>query len=495
MVAGLVGNDCSCVKQNLCKRESNSISKISEKTYRILFLVDHKHRDLPGLSLIGYYLKKRGFEVKFVALWQEKELIKEFNPGFLVLPKPLYDVRRLLVYKSSGRKIIVINTEGNPQDKEFKMNIAIEPDLYFYWNQSQYNLESDLFEQSGTIREVVGCPRLDFYKKSFSGLFPSREDILQKHRLDPSNKTVTIATSTQDADFSEADLADIEKNRNKILSKTADYREIVENMRQLRQFTTDVICRLVEEFDYINIIVKPHPNENIRYWRDLVGSFDKNKPVRLCVGEPINHLLNVSDVHIALNVCTTTSEAMLSAVPTIELHSDKSEKLYDSEHLYLADFCVDNLPAALDSISKVLNIGNILEEEKENDKLNRYVSKYFFKHDGKRCLAHAESIERFARNSSQNPHSVIKFWKSNKSLFILYLLLTGRRFLGMLKRSLLVTSTNTSQQSDFVDDRGRFDNRIKQGDELYWYGKYEEEQIEHIRHNHDGKVIGRKMIN
>lgn len=456
-------------------RQTDSMSEIDEKNSKILFLIDHKHRDLPGLSLIGYHLKKKGFEVKFVALWKEKELITEFNPGFLVLPKPLYDERRLLVYKSSGRKIIVINTEGNPQDKEFKMNIRIEPDLYFYWNQSQYDIESDLFEHSGTVREVVGCPRLDFYKKSFSGLFPSRDDFLQKYLLDPSNKTVTIATSTQDADFSEADLAAIEKNRNKILSKTADYREIVENMRVLRQFTTDIIYRLVEEYDNINIIVKPHPNENIRYWRGLVGSFDKDKFVRLCVGEPINHLLIASDLHISLNVCTTTSEAMLSGIPTIELHSEKSKKLYDPEHLYLADFCVDSLPAALAYISQVLNAGNSLEEESDSNKLNRYVNKYFFKHDGKRCLAHAESIERFARNSFQNPHSVVKFWNSNKRLLILYLFLTFRQFLGMIRRSLLVVSIKTSPTSDFVDHRGRFDNRIKQGDELYWYGKYEEE--------------------
>lgn len=30
-----------------------------------------------------------------------------------------------------------------------------------------------------------------------------------------------------------------------------------------------------------------------------------------------------------------------------------------------------------------------------------------------------------------------------------------------------------------TDDRGRFDNRIKRGDELYWYTKYKESGIEY----------------
>ena len=34
----------------------------------ILFLVDHKHRDLPSLSLIGFFLQNKGYDVKYIAL-------------------------------------------------------------------------------------------------------------------------------------------------------------------------------------------------------------------------------------------------------------------------------------------------------------------------------------------------------------------------------------------------------------------------------------------
>ena len=63
---------------------------------RILFLVDHKHRDLPSLALISHYLRTRGRETRLFALWQEEEQIRSFDLGFIVLPKPVYDNARLI---------------------------------------------------------------------------------------------------------------------------------------------------------------------------------------------------------------------------------------------------------------------------------------------------------------------------------------------------------------------------------------------------------------
>jgi hypothetical protein len=51
------------------------MTKIHRDGARILFLVDHKHRDLPGLSLIGYFLKQMEYQVKYVSLWQVSALI------------------------------------------------------------------------------------------------------------------------------------------------------------------------------------------------------------------------------------------------------------------------------------------------------------------------------------------------------------------------------------------------------------------------------------
>lgn len=83
---------------------------------RILFLVNHKHRDLPSPALISQYLRARGRETRLSALRQEEEQIRSFDPGFIVLPKPVYDNARLLRWYGEWRQLIVIDTEGAPQD-------------------------------------------------------------------------------------------------------------------------------------------------------------------------------------------------------------------------------------------------------------------------------------------------------------------------------------------------------------------------------------------
>ena len=231
---------------------------------RILFLVDHKHRDLPSLSLIGYLLQKKGYDVKYKAIWLENEIINKFNPGYIVLPKPVYAIDRLIKFKIDGRKTIVINTEGNPQDIKLAMKIPIPPDLFFFWNQTQLELDKKILNESKIELVLAGCPRMDFLMgELYESIFPSKHELLKKYNLSDKNKTITIATSCQDAHFDEKLIQQKEKIRKKKFREAADYRDIVNNMRNLRDKTGEIIKGIVENFPDMNIILKPHPNKNI----------------------------------------------------------------------------------------------------------------------------------------------------------------------------------------------------------------------------------------
>ena len=61
------------------------------KKIDILFLVDHKHRDLPALSLIAFFLKNLGITSKLVALAEEEPVIAEVDPDYVVFPKQSYN--------------------------------------------------------------------------------------------------------------------------------------------------------------------------------------------------------------------------------------------------------------------------------------------------------------------------------------------------------------------------------------------------------------------
>jgi surface carbohydrate biosynthesis protein len=454
---------------------------------RILFLVDHKHRDLLGLSLVGYFLKQMGHQVKYVALWQEGELIESFDPNYIVLPKPIYECNRLIRFKLAGRKIVVINTEGNPQDKKFKMNIEVPPDLYFFWNKSQVELYRSSLVNEGTILNIAGCPRMDFYHKRVGNLFPSREVLLERYGLFPDNKTITIATSTQDADFDDEYVEKKADYRNSILSETADYRDIVKNMRKSRLFLTEMIQHIADVYSNVNIVVKPHPNENITYWRNLVDSFSgAGVNIYLCIGEPINHLLKVSDLHIALNVCTTTFESLLGGIPVVEIHTDISENLYEEEHLFLAPYTAKTIQEIDEAIQKEL-FGNEsrLDDQEQIMKLNKYIEKYFFKVDGSRCYEHAKEMDVYIKRTVNDPPvSMLRYFGSHKNQMVPFVTNELRKPLGKLKRvarsigrAVYPAGDNkaiATQDDSEIDSLGRYDNRIKPGDEEYWFNKFEQ---------------------
>ena len=70
----------------------------------ILFIVDHKHRDLPSLSMIGYFLEKKNFEVFYCGTSLEDEVFMEANPKYIVIPKLTYSVNNQLQWKLEGRR-------------------------------------------------------------------------------------------------------------------------------------------------------------------------------------------------------------------------------------------------------------------------------------------------------------------------------------------------------------------------------------------------------
>ena len=90
-------------------------------------------------------------------------------------------------------------------------------------------------------------------------------------------------------------------------------------MRKLRKITEQFLIDQKELFnEEINFVIKPHPNESVIYWNKLI---EKNnlKNCYLMVGKNINELLAISDFHISHNICTTTAEAMMCNLATLEI--------------------------------------------------------------------------------------------------------------------------------------------------------------------------------
>jgi hypothetical protein len=326
---------------------------------------------------------------------------------------------------------------------------------------------------------------MDFYHKRVGNFFPSREALLTKYGLSSNYKTITFATSTQDADFDDAVVENMKTKRVRILSETIDYKDIVNNMRKSRRFLTEVIQYVADAYSNVNMVIKPHPNENITYWRKLVDSLSEAN-IYLCIGEPINHLLKISDLHISLNVCTTTFESLLAGVPVIEIHTDISESLYGEEHLFLAPYTAKTLQE-FDAAAQaeLFGSGGKFDEQAQGTKLQKYVEKYFYKFDGCRCYEYAKKMDVFIKRTINDPPvSILRYFGSHKSQLVSFLANELSKPLGKLKRATknimraIFSAGNSKiiakQENSKIDSRGRYDNRIKPGDEEYWFKKFEE---------------------
>lgn len=461
---------------------------------KILFLVDHKHRDLPSLVLIGSHLERFGFEPLYIGAGNELEVIAREDPEFIVMPKPVYDAERLLRWRFEGRRLIVIETEGNAQDMRFVMRILVTPDLYLFWNADMAERHRDQLKGRGVERRVLGFPRSDFLHSRFDRVFPSRHELLARYGLDPAHKTVTIATSSQDAHFSDERIRQKTKRRARALATKQDYSEIVANMRELRDTTVDVVERLRRRFPDVNVALKPHPHENAVFWADFVESLN-DRQVALIVGEPINHLLRVSDFHVAYNVCTTTVEALMAGLPAAELHTRRSGILYSDRHLALPTYVIrsyEDLEIALTAeLSDAPAATNLTPANVE--KLQAYIADFFTIFDGRRCEAYADALAEWAAGLPPPARGAALAVKRPRQA-ALYALLRARRAVKALlspayrrtrRNDVEVNAPTTTGdrpvreiKSVVVDaEFGLYDNRMRPGDERLWIDRFRDAGI------------------
>jgi surface carbohydrate biosynthesis protein len=449
----------------------------------ILFIVDHKHRDFPSLSLIGYHLEKLGYNIYYCGTSMENEIFEKSNPKFIIIPKLTYHTPNQLKWKLEGRKIIIIETEGNNQDKSIKYRVEVFPDLYFFWNNHVKSLYEKELLYNNTKILVKGYYRSDYYFKPLNQIF-NPDKIKATLGINNKKKIVTIATSTQDSHFSEKRVEQKVKIRKNNFSLTADYRLIIRNMRKLRKITEQFLIDQKELFnEEINFVIKPHPNESVIYWNKLI---EKNnlKNCYLMVGKNINELLAISDFHISHNVCTTTAEAMMCNLATLEINTKYSKDLYLEDHLGLPDYRA----FSSQEVIKVLN-REILKPTaiSHSNKIESYVKEYFTLFDGKRCEDYAYSIDNFINNDQKAPQRLsvklkLKYYFLISIIKIKYII--KKLLFGLKDERKLVMQVNRPERfkdgKEFYEindqkvhkDWGLFDNKIKLDDYKYWYKQF-----------------------
>ena len=450
---------------------------------KILVSIDLKHRDLPSSALIGFHLEKLGHEVRFCSVWDEDSIMKNFKADAIILPKPVFSSTLVAKWKLKGITTISLNTEGNPQDKHYQYHIPVATDLLITWNEKQKKSHLDFFKKYPTstygMPDVVnlGCMRLDLHHNKHSFLFKdSKKDLYRKFKLEEGKKIITIATSTQDADIPEESREVMNQRRISEMEESASYWDIVRSHDLSREIMTDTLS-VVSKVPETIVILKPHPNESIHFLKETIQKLDSQN-VKLMKGGTIQELLSISDLHIANNVCTTTFEAKLKQIPTIEINTELSEKLYEKEHLEIADY---RSYSSLEVYEAVKEIFFSDKPREKNKQFEKYIYEKYGLFDGKRCEAYAVKIDSFLKERKVRSFTLKEKISLSKKAFIPLLKINfwdQPLFRLSIYKKKIIAYFNSNSTLEGIsrneESRIRFEPKLQKGDENYWLRLYKE---------------------
>lgn len=422
--------------------------------FSALFIVDEKHRDFRATSLIGYFLQRRNVEVYFAALSSARKLAEQLLPDVIIVPKPWNYHTYLSPKVIKASKIIVLQTEGNPQSTINDPTVTRPVDAYFFWNSVEYSQAKDDPGLDGAVTKVIGNPRLDFFHTKLSCVNKSRKQLEAEYNLDSTKPTITITTRLVLQNLPPATLASVAKGQDKEM-----FGALLDQDNAQAAIVKAVIDYLYSNSIPINIVAKPHPNEHLAFWESIRNRCPR---IKLVVGDPIENVLTISDFNISNVSCTTTGEALIAGVKSSEISTESDCFLREDER---------RLPQyRIKSSADMANVVEYLlskDDTRLNDLINpqridteEYIQKYYHRFDGECCQTYADEIYAVVRNVFQiNRYDFSDKLRSRLRNLPLSTVKMRRRLYTIYCqiRSLFPGKV-------LIDARGRYDHRIRTGD-------------------------------
>ena len=418
---------------------------------KIVFFLDHKHRDLLSTIKIAKYLKKKKFKFKITPQWKFN-IIDKFDPKFIVLGKNnIHDFEKIR-WKLEGRKIISIPNENFHLKNIDKIDISC--DLNFYWNENTKKQQ-----QIQNQKIVAGNPRTDFINKKENY---SKKKIVT-FALPPSKQE--LKTNTELRKFSDDQQKKIFVNNKSVLA----FEEITRG-RIIVETIIEWVPILATKFKNVSFNLKPHPNDNIYYWLKKQKEFKRFKNIKIIYGVDIFSFLEKSKLHIAAEGCTTVFESIFSNIPTAEIVSNISttRRIFYNHQLNLCSNKIKNLKNIIKIINKVNKNKKFFSTNKKV--MKNYIINNFYKVDGNRCYEYAKKINNFS-NSQINTNKTKNFFniffeviKTKKLIYYKYFLKLCIKKIFNFKLDYPNFEHIKVNKYTKIDRTGRYDSRINQVD-------------------------------
>ena len=172
--------------------------------------------------------------------------------------------------------------------------------------------------------------------------------------------------------------------------------ELVAYKDKLLGFYNKLIVKILHEFPERVVVIRPHPIENIDYWRREYDGYNK---VVVSNSHPIGYWLHNSGV-IVHTGCTTAIEGFLRNVPSIAYHPF-TDKKFEIDLPDSLSFRADSEKKCLDKIRLLLSSEFHNENQKKRGYsiLNNFISNL---QNGLSVESIVNSFDKLQFNSSKN---------------------------------------------------------------------------------------------
>lgn len=393
----------------------------------LLIPVESQVRELDGKLLLACTAAEKGFNTIIGSrAYIHHHSSKVNNAIYLAKSMRRFSIRMFKIMHGLGHRIAAWDEEGLvrlPDNQYYRHRlspIAFDYiDHLFAWGKSDAHVFENYQAYSGQPIHVTGNPRIDIIRPELRAYFnPETEKITNQY-----GDYLLINTNFGQVNHFISNVGTGEANRDKNFSENTNDNFIAERFKHKQILFNEfkkVIPIIANTFPSINIIVRPHPSENIKSWEQI---FSNNKNIKVInKGNVIPWI--IGSKALISNGCTTSIEATILDKPTLGYYPISNDHIDDSLPKGLCDIA-SNCQSLLDKIQITLTAN--AAPGANHSKLSEHISslegelasdiiiRTLFQEYMKTSHTHRGPLARFPSIIHNNTRTLVKKIKSKNS--------------------------------------------------------------------------------
>lgn len=259
--------------------------------------------------------------------------------------------------------------------------------IIFTWGDAQLEMINDYYNIPEKL-VATGSPRADLWERPLCGIYKEKADkILSQYGdfiLVPAN-----FAPTQHTDPIQFAISHSKRRENKENTSVSHDRYGLEYCKNMFEKFVELIGAIAERYHDLTVILRPHPNDNLKIWEQVKKDWPEN--VKVVYQGIVTPWILASKV-LVHNNCTTGIEAFAMGKPTIAYMPLIDERLEHKTPNPLSQQS-NSVEGILKLIEVNLDFDGLGREEEKNKLLDRYIKREKNVLSGDRILTVLESLD------------------------------------------------------------------------------------------------------